>query len=150
MSEDFNDVLKNLNTAVRRLNDNSMLIYGISENSKKMKNMFTDLSTKIDEINNTIETIKNESHKNEKITIKTDTVNNPIKLNKSDAMQIIKIANVTYDKNGNMGVTFNSSDIASVGEVAQHIIKESLRYNVDGTHYYDVMRYLLVLTAAMK
>lgn len=149
-SEDFNDVLKNLNSAVRRLNDNAMLIYKISNDYKDLNNKFSDLTARVNETNDAIEQLKNDSNTNEKITIKSDTTINPITLNKSDALQIVKIANVTYDTRGNLGVTFESSDISTVSEVAQHIIRESLRYKVNGTYYYDVMKYLLILTAALK
>jgi hypothetical protein len=149
-SEDFNDVLKNLNSAVRRLNDNAMLIYKISNDYKELNNKFSDLTARVNETNDAIEQLKNDSNTNEKITIKSDNTINPITLNKSDALQIVKIANVTYDTRGNLGVTFESSDISTVSEVAQHIIRESLRYKVNGTYYYDVMKYLLILTAALK
>lgn len=151
MSEDFNDVLKNLSSAIRTLNNNAMMVYEISENSKVIKGLYSDLIVKIDDINKTVQSIQTEHTRNEKITLKSDTVkSDAIKLNKSDAIQIINAANVTYDKNGNIGVTFNDLDINNLSEPAQYIIRYCLRKEVDNNQYYDIMRYILVLTAALK
>lgn len=150
MSEDFNDVIKNLNIAVRKLNDNSILMYNISESNKYIKNMFIDIHNKVDTLNKTIENIQKDIYLNEKVTIHPNDITSPIQLSKNDALEVIRIANVTYDKDGNIGISFNANDIETLGDVAKSIIKKSLRYEINGKYYYDVMRYLLLLTTAIK
>ena len=112
--------------------------------------MFIDIHNKVDTLNKTIENIQKDIYLNEKVTIHPNDITSPIQLSKNDALEVIRIANVTYDKDGNMGISFNANDIETLGDVAKFIIKKSLRYEINGKYYYDVMRYLLLLTTALK
>ena len=59
MSEDFNDVLRNLTAAITTMKENAKTLYSIAKDSKDMKQLVSSTMEKIDDIESDLNGIKN-------------------------------------------------------------------------------------------
>lgn len=58
MAEDFNDVLRNLNTSITTLKSNARLLQEIVENNKELRSFASDAIDKVNEVESSIEQLK--------------------------------------------------------------------------------------------
>lgn len=151
MASDFNDVLRNLNSAIRTLSSNSKLIYDMTQDNKSLKNLATQAIDKVNDLEHTINSMKNVGNDNEQIMLKSpNTSYNSYDFNKETAKAIISIANVQFDvKTGNVSVNFSEDDIVTLPENAQFICRNMFK-DIQGSRFYDVFKLLSLLIASNK
>lgn len=151
MATDFNDVLRNLNSAIRTLSSNSKLIYDIAKDNKSLKNLAVQALDKVNDLESTINSMKNVGNENELILLKSpDPTYNSYDFNKETAQAILNIANVQFDfKTGKASITFSDEDILTLPENAQFICKNIFKDSY-GSKLYDVFKMIALLVAANK
>lgn len=151
MSTDFNDVLRNLDTAIRALSSNTKLMYDITQSNKNIQQLAAQALDKVNDLEHTINNIKNGDNKNEMILLKSpSTTNNTYNFNKSTAQEILDIAEIGFDfKRGNASIKFPKNKISNLSENAQTICK-SLMSEVSNTTYFDTFKLLALIIAASK
>lgn len=151
MATDFNDVLRNLNSAIRSLASNTKLIYDISRDNTAVKNLATQALDKVNDLENTINSLKNIGNENELILVKSpNKTYNSYDFNKETAKTILNIADVQFDfKTGKASLKFKEEDILTLPENAQYICR-NMFVDTYGTHFFDVFKMIALLVAANK
>ena len=151
MTTDFNDVLRNLNTAIRTLSSNAKLMYDMSQSNKAIQQLASQAIDKVEDLEMTINSMKNSSGQNEMIMLKSpNPTYNSYEFNKDTAKAILNIAETQFDfKNGKASLHFPEEHVLTLPENAQNICR-SLSTGVSGSEYFDVFKLLTLLVAASK
>lgn len=153
LSEDFNDVLKNLNVAIRSLTDNTKTMYELSQNNKVIRQLSAQALEKVNDLETTINNIKNKTDQNEKISLRTDPVlEDAQQISKDTAKLVLGALSTEFDfRKGNASLTINNNETAMqrLPENVQNICN-NLYTEIDGKMYIDVLKILTILIAANK
>jgi hypothetical protein len=152
MSEDFNDVLHNLNSAIRTLTNNAKTMYEISQGNKSLRDLTSSALEKVEELEKTINNIKQQSNKNDAIHLKspfpaTNSYNN---IKKESIKKALGALDFDFDfHNNKTSLTPNETIISNLDEDSQRICKSLYTY-VDGCYYFDIFKLLSLLVALNK
>jgi len=143
MSEDFNDVIRNLTAAINVLGSNTKTLAKISQDNKEIKQMATDSMEKVDDIENDVTVLKNVNFPYTSDNI----VENGQILSASSANNILNCLNVVYGSDGKISMTIDPSSLSNETEkmIARHMIR-----TIDGYNYVDALSTLMLLCAARK
>lgn len=150
LSEDFNDVLRNLDVAIRTLANNAKTMYDLAQSNKSIQQLATQAIDKVNDLEITVNNIKHRSSKNEKLIVNTpinDNLNNNI--SKDTAKEILNVLSTSFDfKNGDVMLAINTP-LNNLPENVQSICK-SLYTEIDGKQYLDILKILMILVVACR
>ena len=153
MGEDFNDVLRNLNTAIRSLTSNTKTMYDLAQGNKSIQQLSAQALEKVNDLEITINNLKNKTDKNEKITLKTPLgVDDSFNISKDTAKLVLSALSTNFDfRKGEASLTLNDSYavMSKLPENVQNICK-NLYTEIDGNMYIDILKILTILVAANK
>ena len=144
MSEDFNDVLRNLTTAITTLKENSKVLYSISKNNNEMKTLVENTMEKINDIETDIKNIKNGNfpYTADAIFKEEESVGNS--LSASIARNVLNAINVTYNAStGDLGVELNTTGLSGTALV----IAKALRKNIQDNNHLNIINIVALLVA---
>lgn len=143
MSEDFNDVIRNLTAAIKVLGSNTKTLAKISQDNKEIKQMATDSMEKVDDIENDVTVLKNVNFPYTSDNI----VENGQILSADSAKNILNCLNIVYGSDGKISMTIDPSSLSNETEkmIARHMIR-----TIDGYNYVDALSTLMLLCAARK
>ena len=151
MGTDFNDILRNLNSAIRTLSSNAKLMYDLAKSNKAIQQLAAQAIDKVEDLETTINSLKNDNTQNEMIMLKSPTPSyTSHEFNKDTALSILSIANTTFDfKNGKASLQFPDNLLQTLPQNAQNICR-SLSSNIQGTEYFDTFKLLTLIITAIK
>lgn len=145
-SEDFNDVIKNLSKSVEILKANARSLSEIAATNQAIKDLAADALDKVDDIEKTVNSIKDTNVYDVLIT-KDIFMQNYGTLpynSKSVADQILNKTNVTFDSTGNISVIINTSGLSGDAlKLANTMIRK-----VDNKNYCDITKLVALLIAS--
>ena len=145
MSEDFNDVIRNLSSSLTTLRANTRLLYSIKKKNDQIEDMVTKTMEHIDEIESNINGIING---NFPYTATGIYRQNPLSnisgtLTPAMARNIIDSMSVRYTEDGQMCVSINTSNMS--GDTL--MIGRNLQRNMNNNTYFDMLTILMILVA---
>ena len=143
MSEDFNDVLHNLTSAVVSLQENTKAMYSIVKKNNELKTMAENIMGKVDSLEQDISSIKNGKTSYTTSAIYKDENEKSNTLTPSIAGDIINCLSVTYDDDGNVGMQL---DVGSLYGEARKIGYKIIQ-NFNNKNYIDIISILSILAA---
>ena len=143
MSEDFNDVLHNLTSAIVSLQENTKVMYSIVKKNNELKTMTENIMGKVDSLEQDISTIKNGTSAYTPSEIYKDESENPSELTPYIARKIIECLSVTYDEHGNIGMKLNVEYLD--GEA--RTIGNKIRQSINNKNYIDLISIISILAA---
>ena len=143
MSEDFNDVLKNLTTAITTMQENAKILYGISKNNNEMKTLVENTMEKINDIETDIKNIKNGNFPYTADAIYKEEESLSTTLTSDMAKNILNTINVTYDSDGNLGMILDVSGLTGTTRV----IANAIRKNIQENNHLNLISIIALLTA---
>ena len=145
-SEDFNDVIKNLSKSVEILKSNARSLSDIALTNQNIKNFVADALDKVDDIEKTVNAIKDSSIYDVLMTNDVFVQNyGTLPYNtRSIADQILDKVNVTFDSNTNISVTINMNGLS--GDALK--MAKSMVRTVDNKNYCDTTKLLALLLSA--
>ena len=152
MSEDFNDVLRNLNTTIRTLSNNVKVMYDLAQYNKSIRDLASQAIDKVNDLELTVNNIKHNTNKNEKIYINDPyfTSDDYLPITKDTAKQALSVMLPRFNfKQNQGGIDININDIRNLPENIQNICN-SLYNEVDGKKYIDIFNLLVLLITATK
>ena len=144
MSEDFNDVLRNLTAAVTTMKENAKTLYSMSKDSKDIKQLVSTTMEKIDGIESDLSNIKNgkfpytasEIYKKEGIY----TYN----LLSSTARTVLNRINVSYNyTTGKVSMQISTSGLSGIPLRIANALKTSINEN----NYIDIISIVALLVS---
>lgn len=144
MSEDFNDVLRNLTTAITTLRENTKVLYIISKSNNEMKTLAENTMEKINDIETDIKNIKNGNfpYTADAIYKEEESVGNT--LSASTARNVLNAINVTYNTStGDLGMKLNTTGLYGIALV----IAKALRKSIQENNYLNVINIVALLIA---
>lgn len=144
MSEDFNDVLRNLTSATTTMKENTKLLYSISNSNKDIKKFVSATMEKIDGIESDITNIKNGNFPYTASEIYKEENEKEYDLTPSIAKAVLDAIHTTYDrKTGKLGIKIDTSDLTGIPLA----IANSLETNIKDNNYIDVMSIVTLLVS---
>ena len=143
MSEDFNDVLHNLTSAIVSLQENTKVMYSIVKKNNELKTLTENIMGKVDSLEQDISTIKNGTAAYTPSEIYKDESENPYELTPDIARKIIECISVTYDEHGNVGMKLNVEYLD--GEA--RTIGNKIRQSINNKNYIDLISIISILAA---
>lgn len=144
-AEDFNDVIKNLSRTIEILKTNARNLSEIAATNQSIKNLVTDALDKVDDIEKTVNAIKDSSVYDTLITNDVFVQNYgtlPYDI-KSIANQILNKVNVTFDSNENISVTINTIGLS--GDALK--MAKSMIRKIDNKNYCDITKLVALMLA---
>ena len=146
MSEDFNDVLRNLTAATNILRGNTKLIQQISNDNTNVKEMVSNIMEKVDDLTTDVDNIKNGNtlYVSSKY-LKED--NGGAVLSKAYAMDVLNAIRIGYHNDGSLAVSVNDAEThyTDTSKIAHYIVDQ-----FGNDEYADCLSMLLVAIAALK
>lgn len=144
MSEDFNDVLRNLTTAINSMKENAKTLYSIAKDSKETKRLVSSTMEKIEDIEQDITNIKNGNFPYTATEVYKQEDSYEYYLSASTARTILSAISVTYDYNsGKVAMTVNTSELSGIPlKIAQGLIK-----SIKSNKYMDIISIVALLVA---
>lgn len=144
MSEDFNDVLRNLTAAITTMKENTKTLYNIAKDSKETKELAANTMEKIDDIEKDITNIKNGNFPYTADAIYKKEELMSYKLSAATARRVLNAISVTYNYNsGHVGMKINTSGLSGVALT----IAKGLMKNIQDGSYIDIMSIVSLLVA---
>lgn len=142
MSEDFNDVVRNLSAALTTLGSNSKTLLKIVQTNNDIKQMAADAIEKVDDIESDVIALKNVNfpYTNDNI------VENGTTLTKDIAKSIINKLSVVYSSEGKLSMTIDRNGLSGAAKA----IADKMTRSIDGYNYVDALSVLMLLTTATK
>jgi hypothetical protein len=144
MSEDFNDVLRNLTTAITTLKENSKVLYSVSKNNNEMKTLVENTMEKINDIETDIKNIKNGNfpYTADAIFKEEESIGNA--LSASIARSVLNAINVTCNTStGDLGMELNTTGLSGTALV----IAKALRKNIQDNNHLNIINMIALLVA---
>lgn len=144
MSEDFNDVLRNLTTAITTLKENAKVLYSVSKNNNEMKTLVENTMEKINDIETDIKNIKNGNfpYTADAIFKEEESVGNS--LSASIARSVLNAINVTCNTStGDLGVELNTTGLSGTALV----IAKALRKSIQDNNHLNIINMVALLVA---
>ena len=144
MTEDFNDVVRNLSAALNTLTSNSKTLLKIVQTNNEIKQMASDAIEKVDDVESDVIALKNVNfpYTNDNI------VENGTTLSKSMANSILGCLNVVYSSDGKLSMTIDRSSLQD--GTSEKTIANKMTRVIDGYSYVDALSVLMLLSAAAK
>ena len=144
MSEDFNDVLRNLTTAITTLRENTKVLYIISKNNNEMKTLAENTMEKINDIETDIKNIKNGNFPYAADAIYKEEESVGYTLSASTARNVLNAINVTYNTlTGDIGMELNTNGLYGIALV----IAKALRKSIQENNHLNVINMVALLIA---
>lgn len=144
MSEDFNDVLRNLTTAITTLKENAKVLYSVSKNNNEMKTLVENTMEKINDIETDIKNIKNGNfpYTADAIFKEEESVGNALRA--SIARSVLNAINVTCNTStGDLGMELNTTGLSGTALV----IAKALRKNIQDNNHLNIINMIALLVA---
>ena len=130
MSEDFNDVLRNLTTAITTLRENTKVLYIISKNNNEMKTLAENTMEKINDIETDIKNIKNGNFPYAADAIYKEEESVGYTLSASTARNVLNAINVTYNTStGDLGMKLKTTGLSGIALVIAKALRKSIQEN---------------------
>ena len=142
MSEDFNDVLRNLTAAVTTMKENAKTLYSMSKDSKDIKQLVSTTMEKIDGIESDISNIKNGNFPYTASEIYKKEGEYTYSLLSSTARTVLNSILVSYDYNtGKVNMKINTSGLSGINLRIANALKTSINEN----NYLDIISIVALL-----
>ena len=142
MSEDFNDVLRNLTAAVTTMKENAKTLYSMSKDSKDIKQLVSTTMEKIDGIESDISNIKNGNFPYTASEIYKKEGEYSYSLLSSTARTVLNSILVSYDYNtGKVSMKINTSGLSGIDLRIANALKTSINEN----NYLDIISIVALL-----
>ena len=142
MSEDFNDVLRNLTAAVTTMKENAKTLYSMSKDSKDIKQLVSTTMEKIDGIESDISNIKNGNFPYTASEIYKKEGEYSYSLLSSTARTVLNSILVSYDYNtGKVSMKINTSGLSGIDLRIANALKTSINEN----NYLDIISLVALL-----
>lgn len=142
MSEDFNDVLRNLTSAVTTMKENAKTLYSMSKDSKDIKQLVSTTMEKIDGIESDISNIKNGNFPYTASEIYKKEGEYSYSLLSSTARTVLNSILVSYDYNtGKVSMKINTSGLSGIDLRIANALKTSINEN----NYLDIISIVALL-----
>lgn len=142
MSEDFNDVLRNLTAAVTTMKENAKTLYSMSKDSKDIKQLVSTTMEKIDGIESDISNIKNGNFPYTASEIYKKEGEYTYSLLSSTARTVLNSILVSYDYNtGKVSMKINTSGLSGIDLRIANALKTSINEN----NYLDIISIVALL-----
>lgn len=148
MSEDFNDVIRNLSSAITTLRTNTKLLYSIKKKNDQIEDMVTKTMEHIDEIESEINGIVNGNFPYTTVGLYRQNPSNDISgiLTQGMAKNIIDAMTISYTEDGQMCVSINTNNMTGdTLTIGRNIMK-----NMNSNTYFDMLTILMILVAKTK
>ena len=150
MGEDFNDVLRNLNTAIRSLSSNSKLLYNIANDNKQIKQLASQAIDKVNDLELTVNRLTADSNFKENLYIKSPTTVASNNITKQKAQQALKAIDTGFDfSTGKSSIKLNNATLNTLTEDVQSIC-ESIYTDTPNGSQIDIFKLLSVIVTAIK
>lgn len=148
MSEDFNDILRNLSSALTTLRTNTRLLYSIKKEDAEVKDMVAKTMEKIDDIEADVNGIVNGNFPYTAAGIYRQNPSSDISgtLTPGMARTIIDAMNVSYTEKGELCVSISTTGM--IGDTL--MIAKSLQKKMNNNTYFDMLSILQILIARAK
>ena len=148
MSEDFNDMLRNLTAAANAMTANAKLIQKVVNDNKEIKRMTSNVMETVDDLSKTINDIKNGNtqYVSSKFVKETDG-SGLLTLEKQNASNILNAFNVYYDADGRLSFNLDTSLLSNNTELK---IASRLKTKFDNKDYIDCLSSMMLLLAYVK
>lgn len=148
MSEDFNDILRNLSSALTTLRTNTRLLYSIKKEDAEVKDMVAKTMERIDDIEADVNGIVNGNFPYTAAGIYRQNPSSDISgtLTPGMARTIIDAMNVSYTENGELCVSISTTGM--IGDTL--MIAKSLQKKMNNNTYFDMLSILQILIARAK
>ena len=142
MSEDFNDVLRNLTAAVTTMKENAKTLYSMSKDSKDIKQLVSTTMEKIDGIESDISNIKNGNFPYTASEIYKKEETYTYSLLSSTARTVLNRIHVSYDyTTGKVSMKINTSGLSGINLRIANALKTSINEN----NYLDIISIVALL-----
>lgn len=147
MSEDFNDVVRNLCAAIKVLGSNTKTLAKIVQDNREIKQMAADTIEKVDDIENDVTVLKNVNFP----YTNSNLVKGGSTLLPENAQHILNCLNVVYGKSdGKISMTMDSSALDNLTDDTEKLIAKQMIRSIDGYNYVDALSTLMLLCATLK
>lgn len=148
MSEDFNDILRNLSSALTTLRTNTRLLYSIKKEDAEVKDMVAKTMERIDDIEADVNGIVNGNFPYTAAGIYRQNPSSDISgtLTPGMARTIIDAMNVSYTEKGELCVSISTTGM--IGDTL--MIAKSLQKKMNNNTYFDMLSILQILIARAK
>ena len=144
MSEDFNDVLRNLTAAVTTMKENAKTLYSMSKDSKDIKQLVSTTMEKIDGIESDIHNIKNGNFPYTASEIYKQEGTYSYNLLSSTARMVLNCIQVSYNNTtGKVIMKIDTSGLSGVPLRIANALKTSLNDN----NYLDIISIIALLVS---
>ena len=144
MSEDFNDVLRNLTAAVTTMKENAKTLYSMAKDSKDIKQLVSTTMEKIDGIESDIYNIKNGNFPYTASEIYKQEGTYSYNLLSSTARMVLNCIQVSYNNTtGKVNMKIDTSGLSGVPLRIANALKTSLNDN----NYLDIISIIALLVS---
>ena len=144
MSEDFNDVLRNLTSAVTTMKENAKTLYSMAKDSKDIKQLVSTTMEKIDGIESDISNIKNGNFPYTASEIYKKEGTYSYSLTPSTARMVLNCIQVSYDYNtGKVNMKIDTSGLSGI----PLRIANSLKTSINENNYLDIISIVALLVS---
>jgi len=144
MSEDFNDVLRNLTTAVTTMKENAKTLYSMAKDSKDIKQLVSTTMEKIDGIESDISNIKNGNFPYTASEIYTKEETYTSSLLSSTARTVLNSILVSYNyTTGKVSMKINTDGLSGTSLRIANALKTSINEN----NYIDIISIVALLVS---
>ena len=142
MSEDFNDVLRNLTAAVTTMKENAKTLYSMTKDSKDIKQLVSTTMEKIDGIESDISNIKNGNFPYTASEIYKQEGTYSYNLLSSTARIVLNCIQVSYNyTTGKVNMKIDTSSLSGVPLRIANALKTSINEN----NYLDIISIVALL-----
>lgn len=147
MSEDFNDVLRNLTAAVTTMKENAKTLYSMAKDSKDIKQLVSTTMEKIDGIESDISNIKNGNFPYAASEIYKKEGTYSYSLTPSTARMVLNCIQVSYDYNtGKVNMKIDTSGLSGI----PLRIANSLKTSINENNYLDIISIVALLVSRIS
>lgn len=144
MSEDFNDVLRNLTAAVTTMKENAKTLYSMAKDSKDIKRLVSTTMEKINGIESDISNIKNGNFPYTASEIYKQEGTYSYNLSSSTARMVLNCIQVSYnDTTGKVNMKIDTSGLSGVSLRIANALKTSINEN----NYLDIISIVALLVS---
>lgn len=147
-STDFNDVIRNLSSAINILKTNTQSLYTLSLNTNTVKNLAASAINKVNELEKVITTLKTENQF-ETVICKQNLVRNYGQMTydaRYIAKDILDNTSVTYNSDGRISIVVNPKNLSGDSKK----IAEAINHRIELNDYTDIVMLTGLLIANTK
>lgn len=146
MAEDFNDVLRNLTTAVLAMKENTKNLYNFAQEHRNIQMLVSDTMEKINDVEQDLLNIKNGNfpYTASEILVKDKLYQYTI--SDTTIANILSGISVTYDNNYKLHIHINTTNLSGLSLNIANNIKKS----INNGDYLDIISMVMLLTLKAK